>query len=150
MEDSNRTTLIHEELCSLPKDTEAYKKFMYEHPTDPNYSKLSDYLNAYISDHHELTIPLIIKRSNLDSGYVYQIINGRKPHPSKYKLIAICIALEMDIVSTRRALRIASQPNLDDKNHVDMGIVICINNGCNNVQSVVEFLYKAGVESPFD
>lgn len=149
MKDKNRTTSVHKDLMALPKDTEQYKAFMKEHPVDPTYCTLAEYFNAYLLEHNELTIPLIVKRSGQDSGYVHQILNGRKQHPGKYKLIAICIAMEMDIVSTRRALRIAGQPNFDDKNYTDMGIIICINNGCHEVSQVEEFLYDAEQESPF-
>lgn len=149
MKNESRTTHMHQELCNVPMNKESYQKFLANHEDDMQKSTLSSFFNEFLFEHPELTVPEIIRRSNISADYARQIINGRRPHPSKYKLVALCIGAGMNIIEVRRALQYAGCPALYDKNNVDAGIIICINNGCNNVADVQAFLLDAGEMDPF-
>ncbi|MDD6195001.1 MAG: helix-turn-helix transcriptional regulator [Lachnospiraceae bacterium] len=150
MKDESRTTYIHQELCNVPMDKDSYQKFLANHERDMQETNLSSFFNDYLAEHPGLTVPEIIRRSRVSGDYARQIINGRRPRPSKYKLLALCIGAGMNIIETRRALQYAGCPALYDKDNVDAGIIICINNGCNNVADVQAFLIEAGEEDPFE
>lgn len=143
------TTHMHQELCEVPMTPEGYHEFLSNHKKDMQLPTLASFFNEYLATHPDLTVPEIIRRSGLSGNYARQIINGRRPHPSKYKLLALCIGAGMNIVETRRALQYAGCPTLYDKNNIDAGIIICINHGCNNVADVQAFLVDVGEEDPF-
>ena len=145
----SRTTKLLQELEAIPKNNSAYQAFLKKHKDKNNFSSLQDYLNYCISQDESLTISDIVFRSNLSANYVYLILNGKRKHPSKYILVALCIGTHMDLKSTRRALTLAGCSTLDPKNDADASIIICINNGCNSVMEVEEFLLESNVESPF-
>lgn len=148
MEDA-RTTKLFQELDLLSKDNQSYQTFLHNREEETHYASLSDFLNAYFASHPDLTTPDIIFHSNLNQNYVYPILNGTRPHPSKYKLVALCIGAHMDIKSTQRALTLAGCSELYPKIPADAGIILCINNGCKSVTEVEEFLLENGVASPF-
>ena len=150
MKDESRTTHVHQELCDVPMNQDRYKEFLANHKEDMHLPTLSSFFNAYLAEHPTLSVPEIIRRSNLSGDYARQIINGRRPHPSKYKLLALCIGAGMNIIETRRALQYAGCPALYDKDNVDAGIIICINGGCNDVTEVQTFLLEAGERDPFE
>lgn len=145
----SRTTKLLEELENIPKNNSAYQAFLKKHKDENNFSSLQDYLNYCISQDDSLTVSDIVFRSNLSANYVYQILNGKRKHPSKYILVALCIGAHLDLKSTRRALTLAGCSALDPKNAADAGIIICINNNCASVMDVEEFLLESNVESPF-
>ncbi len=148
MEDA-RTTKLFQELDLLSKDNQSYQTFLHNRKEETHYASLSDFLNVYFASHPDLTTPDIIFHSNLNQNYVYPILNGTRPHPSKYKLVALCIGAHMDIKSTQRALTLAGCSELYPKIPADAGIILCINNGCKSVTEVEEFLLENGVASPF-
>lgn len=144
-----RTTKLFQELESLSKSNHAYQSFLSAHQTEQQYTSLHDFLTAYLAAHPDITTPDIIFRSNLNQNYVYPILNGTRLHPSKYKLIALCIAARMNIKETQRALMLAGCTELHPKINADAGIILCINDGCDTVMEVEDFLIENGVEDPF-
>lgn len=144
-----RTTILFQELKSVSQNDTAYQRFLHKHRDENNFSSLHDFLTYYLSLNPTITIPDIIFRSNLSQNYVYPILNGKREHPSKYKLTALCIGAQMNLKETQRALTLSGCANLHPKISADAGIIICINNGCNSVMEVEEFLLKNGVASPF-
>lgn len=144
-----RTTKLFEELNSISKNNQSYQAFLNDRKEEKQYTTLNDFLNDYLAKHPEHTIPDIIFRSNLSQNYVYPILNGNRSHPSKYKLVALCIGACMDLKNTQRALTLAECSELYPKIPADAGIILCINNGCETVMDVESFLIENGVESPF-
>ncbi len=144
-----RTTKLFQELETVSKDNKSYQNFMNKHQDEKTYSSLKEFLNEYFAAHSDLTVADIIFRSNLNSNYVYPICNGKREHPSKYKMTAFCIGAHMNLRETQRSLTLAGCCELHPKNPADAGIIICINQGCDTVMEVEEFLLENGVESPF-
>lgn len=144
-----RTTILFKELENISKDNNSYQAFLNKHEDEKTYSSLKEYLNDFFAAHSTLTVAQISFRSNLNPNYVYPICNGKREHPSKYKLTAFCIGAHMNLKETQRALTLAGCSELHPKIPADAGIIICINQGCDTVMEVEEFLLENGVESPF-
>lgn len=79
---TTRTTDLLNELSTDDSNIH-FKSYITSHADDMSCDNLQDYFNLYFKDHSELLTADVIKRSNLDRGYAYQILNGRKPHPAE-------------------------------------------------------------------
>ncbi len=145
--DNKRTTDLLNKLSS--EDSESYfKKYAPEWEEQAGYKNLKDYFNAYFSRHPELLPADVIKRSNLDRSYAYQILNGTKKHPGKYKLTLLCLSAGMNLKETQRALTISGCSVLYPKIACDAALIICINNGYNSAIEVTNFFNENGLEFP--
>lgn len=70
----------------------------------------------------------IIKRTNLNRAYVYQIFEGRKT-PSRDKLIAIAIGMQLDFDSIQDLLKYTCQRPLYARDTRDAAIIFSIQHG---------------------
>lgn len=121
-----------------------FEKYIAKHNSD-SYTSLSDYLNEYIAE-HSLVLADVIKRSMMSRDYAYSIFNGHRANPTRDRVIAICLACEMDLASVQRALKICNAGILYSKNNRDAAVMICINRGIRKVQDVNDFLYEHNME----
>ncbi len=144
----SRTTILFQELNEISQGHQSYNNYLNNRKNEVIYHSLKEYIDDYLYHHPDITIPDIIRDSNLSKNYVYPICSGKK-NPSKYKLIAFCIGAHMNLKETQRALTLAGCSELYPKIPVDSGIIICINQGYNNVANVDLFLDAHGLESPF-
>ena len=83
---TTRTTDLLNELSTDDSNIH-FKSYITSHADDMSCDNLQDYFNLYFKDHPELLTADVIKRSKLDRGYAYQILNDKKPHPGKYNLL---------------------------------------------------------------
>ena len=51
---------------------------------------LQDFFSVYIAK-HDMKISQIIKNSGISQSYAHEILNGKKPHPSRDYLLALCL-----------------------------------------------------------
>ncbi len=144
MKDEHTTDLMNE-LKNMDDSPESFQAFVERHASSQSFSTLADYLNFYISRHPEMKIADVIKRSNTDKNYSYQIFNGRKQHPDKYKLIPLCIAMGMSVKETDRVLFLAGQPTLSPTETLDAALIICINHEYTDMMAVNDFLAANGL-----
>lgn len=144
-----RTTKLFEELGSMPDNKNSYKSYLFARQQERQYASLHDFLTEYLAQHPTLTVPDIILHSNLSQNYVYPLLNGTKQHPSKYKLIALCVGMGMNLEETQRALKLAGCAELYPKIAEDSGIILCINRDRHDVPEIEMFLEENGVTSPF-
>lgn len=121
-----------------------FEKYIAKHNSD-SYTSLSDYLNEYIAE-NSLVLADVIKRSMMSRDYAYSIFNGHRANPTRDRVIAICLACEMDLASVQRALKICNAGILYSKNNRDAAVMICINRGIRKVQDVNDFLYEHNME----
>lgn len=110
------------------------------------FNQVIDFFNDYLKSHHNIDVTSAIRRSNLDRGYAYQILNGRKPHPGKYKLVMLCICIGMKLKDIQRALTISGCAVLYPKINLDAALIVCINNEYSSAIQVNEFLSKNNME----
>ena len=101
---------------------------------------LSDYLNEYIGK-KGLLVSDIVKNSGLSRDYAYAILNGNRKNPTKDRIIALCLAIHMNLVETQRALKICGMV-LYSKNKRDAALIICINREIYDINKVNDFLLE--------
>lgn len=87
---------------------------------------ISDYLKIILKD-KKMTPSDVIKRSRIERTYCYQILNGRKK-PGRDKLIAIALALSLDLNETQRLLETAKESVLYAKSKRDSVLIYALNN----------------------
>lgn len=139
-----RTTDLMNELSNA-SNGDSFKNYINEHKDMTSFTNLGDFFNDYIRRHPDLDITDVIKRSNIDRGYAYQILNGRKSHPGKYKLVILCICLGMKLKDIQRALTISDNAILYPKITLDAALIVCINNNYRSALEVEEFLSENGL-----
>lgn len=126
MNKEHTTDLLNElyKLTDKPGSFHSYRERHLNHLTNKT---LSDYLSDYLSRHPHLKISKIVTDSGLSKSNTYQVFSGRRKHPDKYKLVAICLAMDMSLKETNRALALAKQAALSPKNDLDVALTICLN-----------------------
>ena len=107
---------------------------------------LSEYLNTYIGN-NGLVAADIIRGSQLSRDYAYSILNGNRPNPSRDRVIALCIAMQMNLEEVQRALEICNAGILYPKEARDMAIIICINTRVYNISEINAFLFEKGFDA---
>lgn len=117
-----------------------------KHSDITTYESLNDYFNYYMQHHPDIDITTAVKRSNIERGYAYQILNGRKSHPGKYKLAILCICMGMNLKEIQRALTISGSSVLYPKIPMDAALIVCINSGYNSALQINEFLCSNGLD----
>ena len=76
-----------------------------KHELSEELPSLSDYINEHIGK-KGLLVSDIVKKSGLSRDYAYAIINGNRKNPTKDRIIALCLAMHMNLVETQRALKL--------------------------------------------
>ena len=89
-------------------------------------NSISDYLKTILKD-KKMTPSDVIKGSRIERTYCYQILNGRK-RPGRDKLIAIALALSLDLNETQRLLETAREGVLYAKSKRDSVLIYALNN----------------------
>ncbi len=90
-------------------------------------TKLAEYLEQLL-EKTSCTKAQIIKRTNLNRAYVYQIFEGRKI-PSRDKLIAISIGMQLDFDTVQKLLKYAGQRPLYARDTRDAVIIFSVCHG---------------------
>lgn len=124
------------------RSTEALDEFLKKASFDDiqklkedTYNSLSDYLLSYIGK-NQLSQADIIRHSGLNRDYANGIFNGNKTNPSRDRLLAICFASKMSRKEMDTVLKIANLSPLYPKNERDMVLIMCINQGIYDVDSI--------------
>ena len=88
---------------------------------------LSEYFE-YMLQEKKLEKSDIIREADIHRNYGYQIFSGEK-NPGRDKVIALCIAMHLNLLETQRALTIGGHNILYAKNSRDSIIIFALNNG---------------------
>lgn len=105
-----------------------------------------EFLNILIES-KGLTKAEVIKRTNIERTYFYQIINDKKL-PGKDKVIECALAIGLDLDDTDRLLKLTNNGSLYPKIHRDTIIIYAINQKL-DVYSTNELLMKYGFDILF-
>ncbi len=89
---------------------------------------LHEYLNQIIEE-KKLSKKDIVKNSNLNSNYVYHILSGERTNPSRPKLIAIAMAMNLNLDEIQYLLRYAGFSPLYPRNPWDAVIISAVQKG---------------------
>ncbi len=87
---------------------------------------ISGYLKIILKEKN-MTPSDVIKKSRIERTYCYQILNGRKK-PGRDKLIAIALALSLNLEETQRLLEAAKEGILYAKSKRDSVLIFALNN----------------------
>ena len=91
----------------------------------PEFNSIGDYLE-YMLDAKGLEKAQVIKNSDIQRNYGYQIFSGIK-QPGRNKLIALALAMGLTLEETQRGLSIAKEGTLYSKDKRDSIIIYSIN-----------------------
>lgn len=112
-------------LSKLNDASDINKLDKYISAIDGNYDlSFSRYLNDLMTKMDVLPAALI-ERSNIEHSYCYQILNGRK-NPGRDKILAISLALQLDLNETQRLLKLAGEGALYPKSKRDSLIIYAL------------------------
>lgn len=92
---------------------------------DGKYPAVDEYLKV-LMEKYNITVSNIVKKTNIDRVYAYQIIQGKKNHPSREKLLTISFGIGLDLEETQHLLRYARVAELYPKNPQDSIIIFAI------------------------
>ena len=93
-----------EELMEILKQKKSIHAYFTEEIDELEFASLAEYLELLLIE-KGLRKSDVIKRSNMDKNYAYQIFNGNKTHPSRDKMIALAIGMGLNVLETRKLLR---------------------------------------------
>ena len=117
---------LTDELMKELNSTSQIDKYLNENGDYLLDTTLSDYLCIKIEE-KGLTKAGIIKKSEINEIYGYQILSGKRV-PSRNKLLSICIGAEFSISEINDALKISEFSPLSPKKKRDSIIIFCIKN----------------------
>lgn len=104
------------------KDLKDYLSSMDLHETGS--MTFSEYITS-LPEYQERKSSDVIRESNIERTYGYQILNGRKM-PGRDKAIMICLALHLNLDMTQKALECAKLPVLYPRDRRDAIIIFAI------------------------
>lgn len=116
-----------EELMEILKQKKSIHAYFTEEIDELEFASLTEYLELLLNE-KGLRKSDVIKRSNMDKNYAYQIFNGNKTHPSRDKMIALAIGMGLNVLETRKLLKIAGACDLYPRNPRDSVIIFGLNN----------------------
>ncbi|MBQ4562576.1 MAG: hypothetical protein IJA55_09635 [Clostridia bacterium] len=134
------TSKLLEELQSCSD----FKRFYNENADNFPKKKLCDYLGELL-EKHSLKKSEIIKRSELNEIYAYQIFSGTRV-PDRKKIINIAIAMELSLDEVQNLLKCSGYAPLYAKNEFDCIVIYGI---CQklNVADINYLLYEHGEDT---
>lgn len=142
--EQDTTKSLSKKLQGISDDSDA-EKFIRDHSDS---EKLHGFLNRLMAE-QEITIPELIDRSGVSRNYIYNILSGERPNPSRDKVIAICIGLRASFSQINRALELVKYSALYPRDERDARIAIAVNQGVKTVTEVNLMLEKNGLK-PLD
>ena len=109
------------------KTTDSLDSFLENHQDELEAGSLVSQLQLLISDKGLIKAD-VVKESNLNSVYAYQILSGKR-RPSRDKLLALCFAMNATLEETQTLLRQNESATLYVKNRRDSIIIFALSRG---------------------
>ena len=103
--------------------------------------KFQQFLISLIDNSH-VSKSTVIKNSNIDRVYGYEILNGKKI-PARDKVIAIAFSLHLDLQTTQRLLKTAYHRELYPRDKRD-AVIIHANQKSLNLLNLNSLLFEKG------
>ncbi len=133
-----------EELLKLLEKQKDVYHFLDDNEEEFVEFQVKEYLNEVL-EKKGLKRADVVKNSGLDRSYVYHIFSGERENPSRNKMLAICIAMDLTTEETQRLLRALTLPILYPRNQRDSIILFGLNHHL-SVMEVNEHLYELSFE----
>ncbi len=122
------------ELLSILKSKKDYSQFLKDEINELYFKSIGEYFQLLIAE-KGLKKSEIIKKSNLDKNYAYQIFNGTKTNPSRDKIIMLAFGMNLTVDETRKLIKICELPDLYVRNPRDGAIIFCLEKGYSLLQT---------------
>lgn len=132
------------ELLKSMKSKKTYEEFYNEEIGELYFKSIAEYLDTLIRA-KGLKKADIIKKSNLDRNYAYQIFNGQRENPSRNKILMLAFGMELTYEETAKLLKLSKQPELYVRDLRDSAIIFGLNSG-ESLMKVNERLENFGLE----
>ena len=120
------------------RNVEDYRKRNQDEFTVP----LHEYL-SHLLEERGLNKNDVIAASQLNSTYAYHILSGIRKNPSRPKILALAIAMGLNLDETQYLLRYAKQSPLYPRNPWDSAIIFAVEQKL-SVMETNELLYQLG------
>lgn len=132
------------ELIESMQSSKDYHSYLLNNKDEINFSrmKIDRALNVILVE-RGLKKADVIRKSGLDRYYAYQIFNGTK-HPTRDKVIMLCISADMTFDEIQNLLKITGYAILYAKDRRDNVIIYGIKNK-KNVVDINTILYELGL-----
>jgi hypothetical protein len=85
----------------------------------------------------------LIRKSGIERTYAYQILNGIRPHPSRDRIIALCLAAELDEAETSHCLKAGHCADLYPRRKRDAILLFALHHHMNALETD-DLLYEYG------
>ena len=117
--------------------------YLAENRSEMQLDSLPEYLEGWLKQKN-CSKADVVRRSNLNKAYVYQIFRGKK-FPSRDKVIALAFGLELNADETQKLLKQAGYRELYPRDRRDALLLFAINQKM-NIIDVNEVLYDHEIE----
>ena len=117
--------------------------YLEENRGEMMLSSLPEYLSGWLVA-KGVSKADVVRRSNLNKGYVYQIFLGKK-YPSRDKVIALAFGLGLDAPETQTLLKQAGYRELYPRDPRDALLLFAIGQG-QTIIAANELLYDHNIE----
>lgn len=121
---TSKTTGELMKLLSSVKNISELKQYTNTLSNDGLSITFPEYINKQMLLHH-MTASQLIADAGLQRNYGYQILDGRR-NPSRDKVIALCLALSLNLSDTGRALTLTKNGQLYSKNKRDSILIFAL------------------------
>lgn len=132
-----------DELLNEIKSTKNILDYMEHNQEEMHLNTLAEALDAWTAK-KDLSTADVIKKSNLNSSYVYQIFRGKK-YTSRDKVIALAFGLALSADETQKLLKQAGYRELYPRDKRDALLLYAINQKMNIIDAN-EVLYDHEIE----
>ena len=127
-----------DELVNEIKNSSDILDYMEHNQTEMQLNSFTECLNSWLKEKN-LSKADVIKKSNLNRVYVYQIFSGKK-YPSRDKVIALAFGLGLNADETQAFLKQAGYRELYPRDPRDAILLFAINQG-KRLMDANEMLY---------
>ena len=132
-----------DELLNEIKNTKNILDYIERNKQDMQLNTLTECLNNLLIKKN-VSIANVVKKSNLNKSYVYQIFRGKK-YPSRDKVIALAFGLELNADETQSLLKQAGFRELYPRDVRDALLLFAINQKMSIIDTN-EILYDHEIE----
>lgn len=132
-----------DELLNEIKESKNILDYFSKNRDDMQINSFPECLEHWLRD-KKLTKAEVVRLSNLNRVYVYQIFLGKK-YPSRDKVIALSFGLQLNANETQTLLKQAGYRELYPRDPRDSLIFYAINQG-ENIIETCELLYDHNIE----
>lgn len=117
-----------DELKKILKSSKTYNDFLEKEKEELIFTSISEFIKIVMTAKN-IKAKELISGSNLDKGYVYQILRGDRKSPSRDAVLSLAFGLQLNSNETDKLLRIAEYDALYIRRPRDGIIMHCLDHG---------------------